>query len=57
MCALVGVDVVLLEEVFYWVAFKVSRAQTRPNGSLFLLPVDLDVEFFASSLVPCLPAC
>lgn len=50
---LVGVDVVLLEEVCYWVAFEVSKAQARP----LLLPVDPDVELLAASLVPCLPVC
>jgi hypothetical protein len=34
-----------LEEVSIGISFKVPKAHMRPNVSLFLLPVDLDVEF------------
>lgn len=34
--------------------FEVSKSQARPSGSLFLLPVDPDVELLAP-LAPCLP--
>lgn len=55
--ALVG-GVVLWEEVCHWgVNFEVSNAQTRPCVSLFLLPVDLDVELSATSAALCLSVC
>ena len=49
--------VVLLEEVSLGMGFEVSRVQARPSGSLFLLPVGLDVEFSTISPAPCLPEC
>jgi hypothetical protein len=36
--------------------FEVSKVPARPRVSLFLLPVDLDVELSASS-TSCLPVC
>lgn len=37
-----------MEEVGYWgLGFDVSKAQMRPNSSLFLIPVDTDVELSA----------
>jgi hypothetical protein len=39
------------------VGFGVSNAQARPSVSVFLLPVDPDVELSATSPAPCLPAC
>ena len=41
--------VALLEEGCHWVGSEVSRV------SLFLLPVDLDVELSATAPAPCLP--
>jgi hypothetical protein len=38
------------------VGFEVSKAQTRPSVSLFLLPVDPNVVFSAA-FAPCLPVC
>lgn len=37
------------------VGFEISKTHTKPSDSLFLLPVDADVEFSAASLAPCLP--
>lgn len=37
------------------VGFGVSKAQARPSGSLFLLPVDPDIELSANSPTPHLP--
>jgi hypothetical protein len=39
------------------VGFEVSKVQARPISSLFLLPVDLDVEFSAPGPAPYLPMC
>lgn len=39
------------------VGSEVSKAQVRPSVSLFLLPVDLDIELLATSPAPCLTAC
>lgn len=39
------------------VGIEVSKAQARVSGSLFLLPVDLDIELSATPPVSCLPAC
>jgi hypothetical protein len=36
--------------------FEVSKAQATPNVTLFLLPLDLDIEFSGTSPAPCLPA-
>lgn len=44
------------ENVSLGVGVEVSKAQSRLNGSLILLPVDVDVELSATSLVPGLPA-
>ena len=53
-CILVGVGVVLLEEVRHggWAFRCSSQAQL---GSLFLLSVDTDVEHSGTSPAPCLP--
>lgn len=55
-CRLVGRDVAFRGSMSLRVGFEVSEAQARPSGSLslFLLPVDLDIEFSASSPAPCL---
>ena len=37
--------------------FVVSNSQARPTISLFMLPVDPDLELSTTSLGPCLPAC
>ena len=51
-------DVALLEEVCHWGAgLEVSKAQARPNDSLFLLSADSEVELSAPSLAPHFPAC
>jgi hypothetical protein len=34
-----------------------KKAQARPNGSVFLLPVDPDVELSIYLSSPCLPTC
>ena len=47
--------VALLEEVCHWGLNSPFRSQSL--SSLFLLPVDPDVEPSVTSLAPCLPAC
>ena len=39
------------------VGFEVTKTQARLSGSLFLLPVDLDVELSVTSPAPCLLVC
>lgn len=36
---------------------EVSNSQARPSDSLFLLPVDLNIELSAIPPSPCLPEC
>ena len=48
----------LLKEVCHWgVGFRVSKVQVYPSVSLFLLPMNSDVELSAISPAPCLPVC
>ena len=37
--------------------FEVSKSPFQAQSFSLLLPVDLDVEFLATSLAPCLPGC
>ena len=38
------------------VGFEVSKAPDRPNVTLFLLPVNLDIELSIPTPLPCLQA-
>lgn len=51
---LVGIGMLLLGSVSLEVAFDISRAQAHACLSLFLMPVDLDIEL-STSLATCLP--
>jgi len=43
-----------LEEVYHWSwTLRFSKAEAKPNGSLFVLPEDVDVESSATSPLPC----
>ena len=50
-CGLVGGTMTL------GVGFELSKAYARPSGSVFLLPVDSDVDLTTASPAPCLPTC
>jgi hypothetical protein len=42
------------------VGFEASKAHFKPRGSLFLLPVDLDVKlsaYFSGTMSACPPPC